>query len=96
MSEVDSSPRTVNLLIETLPDLKKFFKICRDAGVTDASAQGMTFKFGDLPRGQSDSLAEESAEPYAGFPDGVVSNEVLAMWSVRPAGGPPPANREEG
>lgn len=70
-------------MIESLSDLKKFFKICRDAGVTDASAQGMTFKFGEMPGGnyQTEPLIDEVSDKYANFPQGILSHEELTAYA---------------
>jgi len=62
-----------------LPDLKqleKILKLCRKQGVTDLSMEGMSFKFGDLPREQADDEPEINAHG--------LTDEQLAFYSVDP------------
>lgn len=57
-------------------DLEKLLKMCRKQGITDLTMGEMSFKFGELPREQSD----EKEEPEAVGP----TDEQLAYWSSQP------------
>lgn len=82
-------------MITSLSELQKLLKICRKAGVTDIELGDVKIKLGDLPasdRRQSDPAENaESDDPYANFPNGLLSPEQLAFYS---SGGVPDEDPE--
>lgn len=85
-------------MINDLKDLKALFKLCRAQGITDFKMNGIEIKLGEMPvlRGtQQESQGEESeSNPYAGFPQGTLTEEQLIFYS---SGGKPqddPQNKE--
>lgn len=79
-------------MIENLKDLQKFFKLCREQGITKADLTQMQFEFGDITEPvRAVTYSEESSDPYKNFPQGVLSPEELAFYS---AGGVPPTEAE--
>lgn len=82
-------------MIESILDLKKLFKLCREQGITEFKMSGIEIKFGDLPRepGQYEEPGTIT-NPYANFPQGELSPEQLIFYS---SGGKPdedPLNKE--
>ncbi len=74
-----------------LKHLKALLQLCRKQGVTEIKLSGIEFKLGDLPsEGKPNAISDqneiESDNPYANFPDGILSPEQLAFYS---AGGVP-------
>ena len=85
-------------MIENLNDLKKLLQLCRKQGVTELEFAGVKLKLGDLPTEQSQVTdvtdnAVESDNPYANFPDGILSQEQLTYYS---SGGDPSEDPELG
>lgn len=85
-------------MINDLKDLKALFKLCRAQGVTAFKMNGIEVTLGDLPvpHGTSQEAQGEELEsnPYAGFPQGTLTEEQLIFYS---SGGKPiddPANKE--
>lgn len=87
-------------MVKDLKDLEKILKLCRKQGVTEIEVGGLKLKLGDLPQRQSTRQDQtqddndEIADPFANFPDGILTPEQLAYYS---AGGVPeddPENKE--
>lgn len=87
-------------MINDLKDLQKLFKLCRAQGVTSIKLNGVEINFGDMPQvigSQAGSVLEsgqDTENPYANFPQGVLTPEQLMFYS---SGGVPeedPQNRE--
>lgn len=84
-------------MIATLKDLEKLLKLCRKQGVQNIKLGEIEFKLGDLPEskasyGSSDEIPSDN--PYANFPDGMLTPEQLTYYS---SGGLPeddPLNKE--
>lgn len=72
-------------MIDNLKDFKKLLKDCRDFGVSEVEVSGIKIKFGDLSKADShliqDQQEVESDNPYANFPDGILTPEQLAYYS---------------
>lgn len=77
-------------MIENLKDLEKLLKLLRKQGVTEFKLSGTEIKLGELPASEreaaSQSISDEPTDPYANFPDRILSNEELIFFS---AGGVP-------
>lgn len=75
-------------MIESIKDLERLLKLCRKQGVTKITLPQVSFELGDLPYSESKAipLDELDADPLAGFPQGVLSNEQLMYYS---SGGKP-------
>jgi hypothetical protein len=85
-------------MINDLKDLQKLLKLCRSQGITEIKLQGVEIRFGDMPQvhnSQSvNNISEELVNPYANFPQEVLTPEQLMFYS---AGGLPeedPENKE--
>lgn len=80
-------------MIESLKDLEKLLKLCRKQGITDIELGNIKLKFGDLPSDKSVVLEDEitSDNPYANFPDTILTPSQLAFYS---AGGDPSEDPE--
>ena len=85
-------------MIADLKDLKALFKLCRAQGVTSIKVAGVEINFGDMPTTQGqmqDQISiQDPTNPYANFPQGELTPEQLAFYSV---GGLPendPDNKE--
>lgn len=50
-------------MINDLKDFEKFLKICRKQGITEASFQGTSVKFGDLPNKNAGDDSDEIQTP---------------------------------
>lgn len=71
------------MIVDSLKDLEKLLKLCRKQGVQEIDIHGVKIKLGDLPiESTALAAAEESSNPYANFPDGELSPEQLAFYSV--------------
>lgn len=76
-------------MIESLSDLRKLLKLCREQGVDEIDVHGVKLKFGDMPTVMSKGMSDaelESKDPYANFPQGELTPEQLMFYS---AGGHP-------
>lgn len=78
-------------MINTLGDLDKLLKLCRKRGVTELKLGIVELKLGELSQGISSTgnisdNAVDPNDPYANFPEGILTNEQLAFYS---AGGDP-------
>jgi hypothetical protein len=76
-------------MINDLKDLKALLKLCRNQGVTEIKLGSVELKLGDLPIENTSQQVETeqiSDDPYANFPDGILSPDALAFYS---AGGIP-------
>lgn len=84
-------------MINSFKDLQALLKLCRKQGITDFKMNGIEIKFGELPKDQGQYTQEtevESDDPYAGFPNRILTPEELTFYS---AGGLPEdlPNKEE-
>lgn len=52
-------------MIKDLAELQKLFKLCRKQGVTDITFEGVSIKFGEMPKKASDEAddAPDEIEP---------------------------------
>ena len=75
-------------MINNLKDLEKLLKLCRKQGVQEIDLGTIKFKLGNTPmdRTQVESDVEANTDPYANFPQDVMTPEQLAYYS---AGGSP-------
>lgn len=74
-------------MIESLSELKKLLKLCREQGVQKIEFDNVKLELGDLPIEAQHSVASSEPEtPYAGFPQGELTPEQLMFYS---AGGHP-------
>lgn len=65
--------------LPNVKELEKLLKMCRKQGITELTMQGMSFKFGDIPRDPGE--AEEPAEVVS---LAMPSPEEMAYWSSQP------------
>ena len=65
------------MVIPNVKELEKLLKMCRKQGVTELTAEGFSFKFGDLPR---DTEQDQGADSIPAQP----SEEELLYWSSQP------------
>lgn len=65
--------------------LQALLKLCRKQGVTEIKMNGIELKLGDLPvENKSTGQVQdeiESDNPYANFPDGILTPEQLMYYS---------------
>jgi hypothetical protein len=87
-------------MVQNLKDLEKLLKLLRKQGVVSFRLGDIDLKLGDLPTAtKSNDFLEDGQEndPYANFPDGMLTPEQLMFYS---AGGLPeddpenPANQQ--
>lgn len=84
-------------MIQNLNDLQKLLKLLRKQGVVDFKMGEIELKLGDLPFDKTVSQSQEETDadnPYAGFPEGVLTPEQLMFYS---SGGHPdddPENKQ--
>lgn len=72
-------------MINDLGELKKLLSLCRKQGITEIELGTIKIKFGELPSdaAQASAIANEveSDNPYANFPDGILTPEQLTYYS---------------
>lgn len=70
-------------MIETIADLKKLLKLCREQGVTEINLGSVSLKLGDLPfsEGKQVTIDDEVKDPYANFPQGILTPEQEMFYS---------------
>ena len=70
-------------MIDNLKDLQRLLKLCRKQGVKEIKLGAVEIKLGDLPfEVPADVVASAPpVNPYAGFPDGLLSQEQLMFYS---------------
>jgi hypothetical protein len=73
-------------MINDLKDLKSLLKLCRTQGVTEIELGTVKIKLGDLPvdnNGKTiiDNETSLTDNPYANFPDGILTPEQLMFYS---------------
>lgn len=75
-------------MIDNLKDLEKLLKLCRKQGVTDIKLGSVELKLGDLPteRTEASTNVVPTANPFANFPDRILTEEELLFYS---SGGTP-------
>lgn len=85
-------------MIQDLKDLQKLLKLCRSQGITDIKIHGVEIKFGEMPIQpgaiQAIEMGQDATNPYANFPQEVLTPEQLMFYS---SGGLPeddPTNKE--
>lgn len=74
-------------MINDLSDLQKLLKLCRKQGVLEIEVAGVKLKLGDLPTETMQSAQAEQTDsltdnPYANFPNRILTNDELALWSA--------------
>lgn len=62
--------------LPSVKELEKLLKMCRKQGITELVMQGMSFKFGDLPKDAGSPELEEVPN--------TPSDEELLYWSAQP------------
>lgn len=75
-------------MIQNLKDLEKLLKLLRKQGVIDFKHGEISLKLGDLPYEQKTVQLEEEelVNPYANFPEGMLTPQQLMFYS---SGGSP-------
>jgi len=78
-------------VINDLKDLQKLLKLCRSQGVTEIDLGTVKLKLGDMPQTEQSvryNVQDDvpSDNPYANFPQGILTPEQLMFYS---SGGDP-------
>lgn len=71
-------------MIQSIKDLEKLLKLLRKQGVSTFKQGDLELQFGELPIQHSEpSYSEEQIDedPYASFPDGILSPQQLEFYA---------------